>query len=353
MNTFMRIFITGVFLCLLSPAVSSAAVDETGDLQQSKPPSLLSLPIDCTLGENCWLVNYLDHNMGKGIQDLRCFMRSYDGHRGLDFALPDRITMFSSISVLAPADATVIDIRNTVADHDGTKPHLVAARKEGKECGNKVALHLGDNWFVEFCHLKQGSVSVKVGDEVKRGQKLAEVGLSGMSSFAHLHVGLKHGNTYIDPLTDQPIGADCTPPGKDLPGQSLWEPAAGVAYSPVDLYAAGFLNDKPEYKVLKESTFSASSMPVETQIFTYWVTIFGLAPGDELDLIIRDPGGEIYASNHQTHSRHSSQYMYFVGKKTAKEPLTPGIYTGEATLTRKMPDGSTLKRTITKQVTIR
>lgn len=352
----------GMALTLLAPHMAAAlrATDSPTpsgqtdtDMSAETPPSLLSLPIDCTVGEDCWVVNYLDHDMTKKVRDLRCNMRSYDDHKGIDIALPDRVTMFSNIAVLAPADATVVDTRNTVADHKGLKDDLIAARESGKECGNKVALHLGNNWFVELCHLKQGSVTVKTGDTVKRGDKLATVGMSGLTSFAHLHVGVKHGNTYIDPLTGETLGSECTPYGADLPGKPLFEAESGVTYSPTDLYAAGFANDRPVYLQIKESAFSPSTLPRESQIFTFWTTVFGLAPGDMLHLVIRDPRGRIFAENQQKHPRHSAQYMYFVGKKTTNDPLMPGTYTGETTLTRTLPDGSMIKKHITKKVKVR
>ena len=56
--------------------------------------------------------------------------------------------------------------------------------------GNRVILKIRDGVYVLYAHLKQGSLTVKEGDVVKRGQTIAEVGNSGNTSEAHLHCHL-------------------------------------------------------------------------------------------------------------------------------------------------------------------
>lgn len=336
-------------LLALLPGISRAQ-----DTPQPPPNApTLSLPIDCTIGEDCWVVNYLDMDTTGNIEDLRCGMRSYNGHKGTDIALPDRMSMFSGVDVLAPADGTVIGIRNTEADHDGTRPNLTKARQTGKTCGNGVDIYLGNEWTAKLCHLKQGSVVVKPEDKVKRGQKIAEVGLSGLSEFAHLHIALSYKDTPVDPFTGLPQGADCIPPGKNLPGQSLWAEDSGMAYSPVDLYAAGFSSKLPDYKRLKENTFAPSSLPIESKVMTFWVIGFGLSAGDKMDIVIRDPHDQVFAQHHEVHDRNSAQYMYWIGKKTEKTPLVTGPYTATATLTRQTATGEIIQKQIRETVNIR
>jgi murein DD-endopeptidase MepM/ murein hydrolase activator NlpD len=47
--------------------------------------------------------------------------------------------------------------------------------------------------YAFYAHLKPGSVAVKVGDKLKRGQVLAQLGNSGNTSEAHLHFQLMRG----------------------------------------------------------------------------------------------------------------------------------------------------------------
>jgi murein DD-endopeptidase MepM/ murein hydrolase activator NlpD len=53
--------------------------------------------------------------------------------------------------------------------------------------GNHVILDLGGGLFAFYAHLKPGSVRVREGDRVRRGQMLALTGNSGNTTGAHLH----------------------------------------------------------------------------------------------------------------------------------------------------------------------
>ncbi len=53
--------------------------------------------------------------------------------------------------------------------------------------GNAVTLDLGDGHYALYAHLAPGSVRVKEGDRVKRGQSLGRIGNSGDSREPHLH----------------------------------------------------------------------------------------------------------------------------------------------------------------------
>ncbi len=53
--------------------------------------------------------------------------------------------------------------------------------------GNYIVIQHQDNTFSQFFHLKKGSVQVAIGDKVKKGQLIAQVGNSGDSFKPHLH----------------------------------------------------------------------------------------------------------------------------------------------------------------------
>lgn len=53
--------------------------------------------------------------------------------------------------------------------------------------GNAITLDLGDGQFAFYAHLQPGSVRVKEGDRVKRGQPLGRIGNSGDSREPHVH----------------------------------------------------------------------------------------------------------------------------------------------------------------------
>ncbi|MGH7447598.1 MAG: M23 family metallopeptidase, partial [Longimicrobiales bacterium] len=59
--------------------------------------------------------------------------------------------------------------------------------------GNTITLDLGDGRFISYEHLMAGSIRVAVGDRVRRGQVIAQVGYSGSGSSPHLHTHVSDG----------------------------------------------------------------------------------------------------------------------------------------------------------------
>jgi murein DD-endopeptidase MepM/ murein hydrolase activator NlpD len=53
--------------------------------------------------------------------------------------------------------------------------------------GNTITLDLGGGQFAHYFHLQPGSLRVKTGDHVRRGQSLAHIGASGDAREPHLH----------------------------------------------------------------------------------------------------------------------------------------------------------------------
>ncbi|SFU74344.1 Peptidase family M23 [Polaromonas sp. YR568] len=68
--------------------------------------------------------------------------------------------------------------------------------------GNHVILDLGRGYYAFYAHLQPGSLKVRVGDRVKRGQVLALLGNSGNTTAPHLHFHVSDG---IGPLSSQGV----------------------------------------------------------------------------------------------------------------------------------------------------
>ena len=49
----------------------------------------LSLPVAFEIGIACNIQNYVDQDPGPGARDYTCGRLTYDGHKGIDFRLPD------------------------------------------------------------------------------------------------------------------------------------------------------------------------------------------------------------------------------------------------------------------------
>jgi murein DD-endopeptidase MepM/ murein hydrolase activator NlpD len=100
--------------------------------------------------------------------------------------------------VLAVADATVAQMKDGIPDNTpGEVPD--AADSDDAELGNYLMLDLGGGNYCLYAHLQPGSLRVKAGDRVKRGQTLGLLGNSGSSTAPHLHFQVMNGTSLLDP----------------------------------------------------------------------------------------------------------------------------------------------------------
>ncbi len=88
--------------------------------------------------------------------------------------------------ILTPADGTVTDVISGVRDN------VPGSMNPYSALGNAVFIRHREQEVSVFAHLKLGSIKVKVGDKVKRGQVIGLCGNSGNSSEPHLHYHLQN-----------------------------------------------------------------------------------------------------------------------------------------------------------------
>lgn len=89
--------------------------------------------------------------------------------------------------------------QNIVASNSGVVTKVVNGYRDytGYGYGNYVIIDHGGNNFTLYGHCK--SVSVKVGDVVTQGQKIATVGSTGNSTGPHLHFEIRLNGSCVDP----------------------------------------------------------------------------------------------------------------------------------------------------------
>ena len=93
--------------------------------------------------------------------------------------------------VLAVADGTVVSSRNDLAEQvPGALPQGMTIDKAD---GNFVVLDIGGGNYVLYAHMQPGSVTVKAGAKVKRGEALGKVGNTGNTQAPHLHLHVMDG----------------------------------------------------------------------------------------------------------------------------------------------------------------
>ncbi|AGA56437.1 metalloendopeptidase-like membrane protein [Thermobacillus composti KWC4] len=96
-------------------------------------------------------------------------------HNGIDFAAA------SGTDIFAAESGTVI----------------VAQSMSGY--GNTVIIDHGNGLWTLYGHIRKGGIKVKAGEVVKKGQKIAEVGSTGVSTGPHLHFEVRLNEKPVDP----------------------------------------------------------------------------------------------------------------------------------------------------------
>ena len=280
----------------------------------------LGLPIACQPGRDCWVQQYVDHDPSAAVRDHACGQQSYDGHDGTDIRIRDTA---ATAAVLAAADGVVKAVRDGVADRL-MRTEADRAAVGNRECGNGVLIDHGGGWETQYCHLRQGTVAVTPGTAIKAGERLGDVGYSGMAAFPHVHLAVRKDGQDIDPFLPEP-GAACGPPSQP----PLWTEAAaqalayqrgailsgGFAPAPVDLpdLEAGLA---PEPGVIPGTDWTA--------LIAYaWV--INLEAGDEMIVTLTGPG-LADARNRVLVDRPKAQYMLFTGHRRPAAGWPKGHY---------------------------
>jgi murein DD-endopeptidase MepM/ murein hydrolase activator NlpD len=136
-------------------------------------------------GDRKELNHHVDHPSQRRAADLLIVDAAGESHKGDGRALTDYYAYGQDI--LAMADGVVAGVVDGVPDSPPGELNPYIAP------GNMVVLrHAGEVYSV-YAHLVPGSIKVKPGARVRRGQVLAACGNSGNSSEPHLHVQLQDG----------------------------------------------------------------------------------------------------------------------------------------------------------------
>ncbi|MCP1170450.1 M23 family metallopeptidase [Limimaricola litoreus] len=303
-------------LLLLLP--SAAAAQET--------PFRLVLPIDCVLGEECAVQNYVDADPGVEARDYACGPLSYDGHKGTDFRLPTIAQQAEGVEVRAAAAGVVLGLRDEMPDI--LQGWEGAPELDGRDCGNGVTIGHENGWETQYCHMAQGSIAVAVGQRVAAGDRLGEVGLSGQSQFPHLHFAVRRNDAVVDPFDPEDRVA-C-----GAAEQTLWETPPD--YLPGGLLDAGFASGVPDYLDLQRGT--AEQEVRSDAPLVLWGFVFGGRAGDVMHLVVEGPQGRV-VDQEMPLEKTQAQLFRASGRRAPEGGWPIGTYEGQVTLLR---DGAPL-----------
>lgn len=321
--------LTIVLGCLNTLGRSQIDNNQTND----NIPSLI-IPIDCNLGQDCYIMHYVDRDPTPKEVDFACGRQTYDGHKGTDFGIRNLEVMKAGVSVLAAAKGTVLRVR------DGLKDELVDEQSdqqavEGQECGNGMIIDHGNGWETQYCHLQNGSIMVQPGTEVEQGTVLGEVGSSGLASFPHVHLVVRYQGEVIDPFVGTNSSTGC-----NLKLNPLWKKP--LEYVPTGLIESGFAPLPPEQQELWQGKYAEDQLSLNIPALVFWVHTYGVLEGDTEKWHLLDPNGEMTLQQEQQLEKSYRTWVSYVGTRK----IIPGVWQGEYQLLRDGSPVFTVKREI-------
>jgi len=169
---------------------------------------------------------FVDLDPGPGFHDYNCMPFTRDTHAGIDSEIRSFGEQVIGVPVLAALDGMVVFAQDGWPDMN----------LNGGVQGNIVAIDHGGGWESSYWHLKNGSVSVSVGQQVRAGEQIGMIASSGNSFGPHLHFEIR--DPSFEPY--EPFAGACRP------GPSGW-----VDQPPTNLES--FLDD-----------FAMSYIPLDT-----------------------------------------------------------------------------------------
>jgi len=309
-------------VCFLSLITSAAHAE----------PPLFSAPLDCVAGEECLIQQYVDLDPSDKFKDFSCGLASYDGHKGTDFRLLNARLYHKGVFVIASAPGTVLRLRDGVRDKRiVTKADLENVKN--KECGNGVVIDHGQGFVGQYCHLKRGSIQVKPGQKIARGDKIGLVGLSGKTQMPHVHLTLRYKGKVVDPF----VGVLPNKNSCGMGNAPLWteKVLSDFPYQTSQILEAGFTSHHFQSGQREAVIFDDQVGPSSSKLL-FFVRLMNFQKGDVLSLTITDPQGSVFATQkYQAPNRNKARYMGFVGKKRrAGQAWALGRYVGKVIVSR-------------------
>jgi murein DD-endopeptidase MepM/ murein hydrolase activator NlpD len=283
----------------------------------------LALPVACTLGTDCWVQQYVDHEAGPRASDFTCGVASYEGHNGTDIRVSNTSVV---VDVIAAAAGRVKAVRDGVADKL-LKTESDRSAVNDIECGNGMVIDHGGGWETQYCHMRKASVAVKAGQDISVGQHLGLVGYSGAAAFPHLHLTVRKDGKVVDPFS-----ADSTSNCKAA-DRSMWTAHAqkALTYKGSELLQLAWAP-----RIYGDSEVESGSLsdfnPNEWSSVVLFAEAINLHEDDVLTLTVSIPGQEPVVHAMAMKRNRAIQRLYAGKKIHGKWPR--GVYVGRFDLKR-------------------
>ncbi|MBR1187290.1 M23 family metallopeptidase [Bradyrhizobium sp. AUGA SZCCT0160] len=274
----------------------------------------LGLPVDCKLGIDCFVQQMPDIDPGQATLDPLCGQATYQGHTGWDIRLRTLGEIARDFPVVAVADGTVSRVRDGIPDKifDAANDRH---RLHDLECGNGVLIDHQSGLSSQYCHLKNGSLAVRSGMLVRKGERIGSIGSSGVAEFPHVHLSVRQDGKLVEPLTGKAL-RDESPVCGDLSGSLLDAASKQVlVQAPVTILDIGLANAPPELGNLVRWGGPALATGGGNSTIA-WVWAINVDQGSRFRIKLVGPG-ETTLIDHATTAlpRRKANYLAYVGRK--------------------------------------
>jgi hypothetical protein len=256
-----------------------------------------------------------DIDPSPAVLDPLCGRASYQGHDGWDIRLRTLDDIAQDVPVLAVADGTVVRNRDGVPDqiYDDARDK---ARVADKECGNGLVIEHENGLSSQYCHLKNGSILVRPGLQVQKGQRVGAIGSSGLAEFPHVHLSIRQDGKLVEPLTGKILG-DQKPVCGDL-SAGLFERA--LNRQAVAILDSGLANAAPNLPDLVRS----GAPPVVTagsDRIVAWLWAINIEEGYRFRIKLVGPDETVLVDHTTTAlASRKANYLAYAGRKMDARP---------------------------------
>lgn len=263
-----------------------------------------SSPVEGNYLKDYYIIQYVDWSL-LGYKDYNCGNKSYEGHKGTDFALKSFAQMDSGVYILAAASGTVVEVADSFYDRNKALTVIGA--------GNYIAIKHTNNYYTYYTHLRKKSTRVKVGDAVTIGQRIGYIGSSGYSSDPQLHFEVWNDSIeYVDPFS-----GNCGNPTTMWTNQFVYD----SVYRIMDKNLIPVI---PNIDTLRERYPSKQIFTLKDSVICFWVQESGIKLGDSFSFKWFDPSGKLWNTFSSVYAYNSWYYYnwsYIYFPKTAVSGL--------------------------------
>jgi hypothetical protein len=180
--------------------------------------------------------------------------------------------------------------------------------------------------------MRRGSHLVAEGDEVSTGQPLGLVGLSGQTSFPHVHFDVRHDEQPVDPFVGDVDGETVC----DQELVPLWQQSvqAQLDQEAPFLTNIGIAPASPKHDDIRKGWHRAPVLSTASPALVLWIDGYWFQERDQLDFRLDGPNGhQIVKRTFEVKSPRQSWFS-FAGAPRPAAGWPPGIYRGEVAVKR-------------------